>query len=166
METSQLLDAKTWAESTFGDVRLGDARRTKRAILIAEAMAKDVSATLPKQMGSEAALHAAYRFFQTPDVQYERLIEPHVQKTREAAGEVEQVLMIQDTTEIDYEHHPTTTGIGPIGNGTHHGYLLQSILAMEAKTEEILGLAHQEPFLRKPAPKKETKREHAERERE
>lgn len=166
MEKGELLDAKEWAELTFGAVQLGDARRTKRAVLLGEAMAKDASATLPRQMGSEAALHAAYRFFHTPDVQYEQLIHHHVEQTKEAAEHVSQVLFIQDTTEIDYQHHPTTTGLGPVGNGTHHGYLLQSVLAIVPESGEVLGLAHQEPFLRKPVPKGETKKEHAERERE
>jgi len=166
MEERQLLDAQAWAESTFAEVQLGDARRTKRAVLIAEAMAKDAAATLPKQMGSEAALHAAYRFFQTPDVQYENMIRPHVQQTREAAAHVSQVLLIQDTTEIDYQQHPTTTGLGPVGNGTHQGYLLQSVLALLPENGAVLGLMHQEPFLRKPVPKGETKKERAERERE
>ena len=166
MEKSLLLEAKEWAKSTFGLVRLGDARRTQRAVGIAEAMARNPSATLPRQMGNEASLHATYRFLQTPDVQYERLIAPHLQQTREEAAKKSRVLLIQDTTEIDYEHHPTTTGLGPIGNGTHHGYLLQSVLALLPENGAILGLMHQEPFLRKPVPKGETKKERAERERE
>jgi hypothetical protein len=117
-------------------------------------------------MGSEAALHAAYRFLHTPDVQYERLIAPHLQQTREDAGQKPRVLLIQDTTEVDYQHHPTTRGLGPVGNGTHHGFLLQSVLAVVPESGEVLGLAHQEPFLRKPVPKGETKWERAERERE
>jgi hypothetical protein len=114
-------------------------------------------ASLPKQMGSEAALHGAYRFLQTPDVSYEQLIQPHVQQTREAMSQPERVLLIQDTTEVDYQQHPSTTGLGPIGNGTHHGYLLQSVLAVVPGTRQVLGLAQQEPFLRQPAPKGETK---------
>jgi hypothetical protein len=83
-------------------------------------------------------------------VTYEQLIQPHLEQTREAAGKREQVLLIQDTTEVDYQQHPTTTGLGPIGNGTHQGFLLQSVLAILPDTREVLGLAHQEPFLRQP----------------
>jgi hypothetical protein len=166
MEKKLLLEAKEWASFTFGSVRLGDARRTRRAVSIAEALAKNPSATLPRQMGSEATLHAAYRFLQTPDVQYERLISPHVCQTREAARQEARVLLIQDTTEVDYQQHPTTTGLGPIGNDSHHGFLLQSVLAVVPESGAVLGLAHQEPFLRKSVPKGETKRERAERERE
>ncbi len=166
METSTLLSAREWAEQTFGEVRLGHQSRTKRAVAMASAMAAAPAASLPKQMGSEAALHAAYRFLQTPGISYEQLIRPHVEQTREAMGKPERVLLIQDTTEVDYQPHPTTTGLGPIGNGTHHGFLLQTVLAVEPASRQVLGIAHQEPFLRKTAPKGETKREREQRERE
>jgi len=133
---------------------------------MAAAIAADPAASLPAQMGSEAGLHAAYRFLQTPEVSYEQLIRPHVEQTREAMGKPERVLLIQDTTEVDYQPHPTTTGLGPIGNGTHHGFLLQTVLAVEPASRQVLGIAHQEPFLRKTAPKGETKREREQRERE
>jgi hypothetical protein len=166
METSTLLSAPEWAEQTFGEVRLGHQSRTERAVAMASAIAADPAASLPKQMGSEAALHATYRFLQTPGVSYEQLIRPHVEQTREAMGKPERVLLIQDTTEVDYQQHPTTTGLGPIGNGTHHGFLLQTVLAVEPASRQVLGLAHQEPFLRKTAPKGETRREREQRERE
>ena len=152
METNTLLCAPEWAEQTFGQVRLGHRRRTERAVKMATAIAADPAASLPKQMGSEAALHGAYRFLQTPQVSYEQLMGPHVEQTRQAMGQHKQVLLIQDTTEVDYEQHPTTKGLGPIGNGTHHGFLLQTVLAVEPSSGQVLGIAYQEPFLREPAP--------------
>ena len=73
METSTLLSAHAWAEQTFGEVRLGHRSRTQRAVAMAAAIARDPAASLPKQMGSEAAVHGAYRFLQTPAVTYEQL---------------------------------------------------------------------------------------------
>src|SRR5881275_2483591 len=166
MNASSMLSALQWAEYTFGSVHLGDVRRTQRAVAIASAIAHNPAASLPVQMPDEAALEATYRFLQTPDVTYEQLIEHHVAQTREEASKQQQVLLIQDTTEVDYQQHPTTTGLGPIGNGSHHGYLLQSVLAVVPESREVLGLIHQEPFLRQPAPKGETKRQRAQRERE
>ena len=166
MNASTILSALQWAEDTFGDVHLGDQRRTKRAVAIASAIAQEPAASLPAQMPDEAALEATYRFLQTPDVTYEQLIEPHVEQTRAQARAQQQVLLIQDTTEVDYQQHPTTTGLGPIGNGSHHGYLLQSVLAVVPDSREVVGLMHQEPFLRQPAPKGETKRQREQRERE
>jgi hypothetical protein len=166
MNASTLLSALQWAEYTFGSVHLGDQRRTERAVEIASAIAHHPAASLPAQMQDEAATEAAYRFLQMPDVTYEKLIGPHVAQTREEASKQQQVLLIQDTTEVDYQQHPTTTGLGPIGNGSHHGYLLQSVLAVVPARREVLGLMHQEPFLRQPAPKGETRREREQRERE
>ncbi len=166
MKPSTLLSAHEWAESTFGSVHLGDQRRTKRAVALAQAIAHDPAGSLPAQMQDEAATQAAYRFLQTPDVTYEKLIRPHVEQTRAQAREPKQVLLIQDTTEVDYQHHPTTTGLGPIGNGSHHGYLLQSVLAVLPGSRQVLGLMHQEPFLRQPAPKGESQRQRERRERE
>ncbi len=166
METSTLLSAQQWAEQTFGAVRLGHQRRTQPAVRMAAALATEPMASLPKQMGSEAEVHAASRFLQTAAVSYERLMEPHVQQTRAAMGQQQQVLLIQETTEVDSQQHPSTTGLGPIGNASHQGYLLQSVLAVVPSTREVLGLAHQEPFLRQPVPPTETRRHREKRERE
>src|SRR6266536_917079 len=166
METSTMLSAQQWAEETFGEVRLGHRSREERAVTMAAAIAVDPAASLPKQMGSEAEAHAAYRFLQTPQVSYEQLIGPHLEQTRADMGKPERVLLIQDTTEVDYQQHPTTTGLGPVGNGTHHGFLLQTVLAVEPTSRQVLGIAHQEPFRRQPAPKGETRRQREQRERE
>ncbi len=141
MKASTLLSATQWAQQTFGAVHVGDQRRTKRAVTMATAIAREPAASLPMQMASQADLHAAYRFLQTPDITYEQLLQPHVQQTREEARQTERVVLIQDTTEVDYQQHPTTTGLGPIGNGSHHGFLLQSVLAVQPEGGQVLGLA-------------------------
>src|SRR5713226_1909554 len=114
MNPSTLLSVRHWAEDTFGSVHLGDRRRTERAVEMACAIAHDPAASLPAQMQDEAATQAAYRFLQTPDVTDEQLIHPHVEQTREEARAHQQVLLIQETTEVDDQPHPTTTGLGPI----------------------------------------------------
>lgn len=166
METRTLLSAPAWAQQTFGQVDLGHRDRQERVVKIATAMAADPAGSLPKQMGSEANLHAAYRFLQTPQVSYEELMRPHLEQTRAAMREQERVLLIQDTTEVNYQSHPSTSGLGPVGNGKGHGFLLQSVLAVEPASRQVLGLAHQEPFLRQPAPAGETKRQRERRQRE
>ena len=160
---TMLLEPRLWAEATFGTAQLGDPRRTRRAVAIAEALAREPGASLPQQLHDPAALEATYRFLHS-QVSYEALLQPHVEHTREEMGQVERVLLIQDTTEVDYQqHHPTTTGLGPIGTGSHHGFLLQSVLAVVPERRQVLGLAHQEPFLRIPAPPGETKWQRARR---
>jgi len=166
MEVQELLSPQEWAEQTFGDAQLGHVARTRRAVTIAAAMAREPAGSIPAQQQSDAASKAVYRFCENAHVSYEALMQPHLQATREQSQRVPRVLLIQDTTELDYQHHPKTRGLGPIGNGTHQGVLLQSVLALEATTQEVLGVAHQEPFLRQPAPKGETAQQSQQRARE
>ncbi|GCE20712.1 IS4/Tn5 family transposase DNA-binding protein [Dictyobacter kobayashii] len=148
-----LLSSQQWAQATFGSVQLGDPRRVQRAVDLAFHLAQHPQASLPGVL-SPAGLEAAYRFVHSSHTSYEHLVAPHLQHTRQACHQQAQVLLIQDTTEMDYQAHPTTRGLGPIGNGTHHGFLLQSVLAVVPQHDQLLGLAHQEPFLRQPALRK------------
>ena len=166
MPPSTLLSPLLWAEATFGSVQLGDPRRTRRAVAIAHALATEPGAWLPKQLHDGAALEATYRFLHSGQVSYEDLIRSHVEATRQDCREHKDVLLIQDTTEVDYQQHPKTRGLGPIGNGSQHGFLLQTVLAVGPQSRQVLGIAHQEPFLRQPAPPKETKQQRLQRERE
>ena len=47
MKTQEILDPQAWAESTFGQARLQDMRRTRRAVMAAAQMASDPAASLP-----------------------------------------------------------------------------------------------------------------------
>ena len=158
-----LLQPERWAEATFGSVQLGDPRRTRRAVAIAEALTSEPDASLPQHLHDAAALEATYRFLHSSHVSYDDLLRPHLEDTREQMGQVSRVLLIQDTTEVDYQPHPTTRGPGPIGNRSHHGYRLQTVLAGEPTRRQVLGIAQQEPFLRQPVPKGETKWEREQR---
>jgi hypothetical protein len=87
-------------------------------------------ASLPNQMESRAALRGAYRILNHPEVTLVALLAPHCTATLTAAGQVPLVLMVEDTTELDYTAHPHTTGLGPIGDGRGRGFLLHSTLAI------------------------------------
>lgn len=163
---SATMSPQEWAQHTFGEVRLGDERRRERAVKLAEALATEPNVSFPKQLTQRAELQAAYRFLENHQVRPEELVRPHVQQTRAEAERRPVVLLIQDTTELDYQAHRKTSGLGPIGNGRHQGFLLQTVLAVDAATAEVLGIAHQEPFVRQPAPKGERYSERVKRERE
>ena len=148
--------AREWAVMTYGSVMLGDQRRTQRAVKIASALARDPMASLPKQLGGPAGTKAAYRFLESAQTSYEQLMRPHLQQTHSLMQQQKRVLLLQDMTEVDYEQHPKTGGLGPIGNGSHQGYLFQTVLAVEPTSKQVLGIAAQEAFLRQSAPAGET----------
>jgi hypothetical protein len=166
LEWETVLCPQAWAQATFGEVRLRDKRRTERAVKLAEALAGEPSGSLPTQLGARKEVQASYRFLQSGQVSYEALMRPHVKQTRAQCEQRPVVLLVQDTTDLDYQAHPKTSGLGPIGNGTHHGFLVHTMLAVEPSSAELLGIAHQEPFLRQPAPKGERASQRLQRQRE
>ncbi len=167
METTHLLDPDQWAEQTFGQARLGDRRRTRRAVQAACAMVRDPAASLPQQHQTWKDLKAVYRLLDEPDVTFEALMQPHWQQTRVCLHAEAVVLLVQDTTEIDLSTHATMSGLGQIGNAKGRGFLLQTVLAVSPEPQAVLGCLAQRPFLRVPAPKSEQRyqrrhREHRE----
>jgi hypothetical protein len=167
MRTEEILNAKLWAEKTFGQSQLKDLRRTRRAVKAAECMAKNASASLPAQMQTWKDVIAVYRLLDEPDVTFEALMQPHWHQTGQQLEAQRVVLLVQDGTELDLTSHHKMAGLGPIGKGTTQGLLLQTVLAVLPGSREVLGCAMQELFVRQPIPPGETRskrRQRAERE--
>ena len=158
------IDAQEWAEEQFSDCELGDKRRTKRLIQVAKHVANHPSASFPQQMQSWGDLKAAYRLFDRDDVTFDAIAQPHWQQTRSVAPG--RYLVLGDTTEIDFGYQRDIDGLAAIGNGSGRGFLLHNALMVEAESETLMGVAGQTIFYRKKAPKKETKSQRFERERE
>src|SRR5579883_979767 len=158
---------ETWASKTFGAAELGDQRRTDRLVTMAAAIAHDPAASLPKAMRSWNDTIAAYRFLDNEQISHEQIMMPHWRATRQEAAQHPFVLLVADTTEINLSSHTTTKGVGPIGQGWRGlGFYLHTVLALDASTKHILGCAYQEPFVRIPAPEKETRAQRRQRDRE
>jgi hypothetical protein len=163
---SSILDARAWAEREFGAADLADSRRTPRLVAMATQVMRHPDASLPEQLKAPKAIKAAYRLLAEEDVTHAAVITPHWERTRRLAGHEPVVLMVQDTTTVDFSHHPTKQGLGPIGNGEGQGFLLHNVLAVVPQPRQVLGIAHDEPFLRQPAPKDESCAKRRERARE
>jgi len=92
---------------------------------------------------------------------------PHWMTTRQEAMQRSRVLLAADTTEVNLSSHETAEGLGPIGRGNKaQGFFVHTVLAMDATTQQLLGCMYQEPFVRQPAPKGETKAQRKKRVRE
>ena len=175
MDGSSLTDPLVWAQETFGAAELGDPRRTRRLVRVAAQMAADPQGSLPREMsGNWADLKAAYRLVRADGVSHEAISRPVWQQTRQ---QVEQepgvMLIVHDDTQLDYGYRPAISGLGPIGNGSHRGFFVHTVLAVvpRGSGERVLGLLHQEAWVRHPAPRqadgrKESSRQRRERPRE
>jgi len=127
-----------------GDAHLGDARRTRRLVRAADAIVRHPGGTLPQKLHDPYPLDALYRLANRQEVTHGAVLEPHRQRTLGAMRQAEgPVLVIHDTTELDYTSLSSLTGLGQIGNGRGRGYECHNALAVLAPTRTVLGLANQ-----------------------
>ena len=153
----EVLTPQRWAQVHFGQAELGDKRRTDRAVTYATAAAQSPSMSVPRQCGSWKETKGAYRLFDNTAVNFDKLQEPHRQLTLAAASDRSVVLWIQDTTTASF-NHPGTAGLGPTSVGGA-GMLLHSTLAVDVsggmdQSPFVLGLGHQQVWIRPSEPKK------------
>jgi hypothetical protein len=150
----EVLPPQQWARRHFGEVQLGDKRRTERAVSYAAAAAAAPASSIPLQCkGDWGRTKGAYRFFDMPQVSLDQLQEPHRRQTLEAAGGCAVTLWVSDTTTLSFDH-PRTAGLGPTsGGGSGHGMLLHTTMAVDVsggvdEPAAVLGLGHQQVWAR------------------
>jgi len=99
-----------------------------------------------------ADLQGAYRFFSNPKITHQALQKPHDEQVLEKARFSEKrVLFIQDESELLLNSHRCTHGLGPIAESSGNGLMFHSCLVAEyhePKETKILGLSHQEMWIR------------------
>jgi hypothetical protein len=156
METL-LLPSRAWAEVEFSGACLGDARRTARLVKASAALAEEPRGVLPGTFKTWGELKAVYRMVENAEVTYEKVIDPHFQRVRQACREAGEYLMIEDTTELNYWKHPETQGLGRVNASGGHALFTHSTLALrvegwraeEEPVVKVVGLFHQECWVRK-----------------
>src|SRR5262245_23830284 len=117
----------------FGTAPLGDRRRTRRLVRIADRIATHPRGSLPEKMPSPADLRALYRLMNHPRTTHQAVLEPHYQQTRaRMAACAEVVLIIHDATELcltgKRSLHPD---LGPLAyGGVARGYVCHNSLAI------------------------------------
>ena len=142
----------------FGAAQLGDIRRTRRLVLAADAIAQHPGGTLPQKLHDPAPLNAVYRLANRKEVTHAAVLEPHRQHTLEAMRQTDgPILLIHDTTELDYTEITSLEKLGQIGNGGGRGYQCHNTLAVHAPTRTALGLANQILTCRDHVPKDESR---------
>ena len=138
-----------WVTLELGTAKLGDKRRTDRLIEITKSLAKKPSSSIPLAMKGQAGLKAAYRFFDNDDIEEKAIIESHVQSTYQRIKEVKVVLAPQDTTFIDWTHHPETEGLGLLATKNRMGLVVHSTIAITPE-RVALGVLQQQVWTRDP----------------
>jgi hypothetical protein len=144
--SSVTLDVSDWAEQQFGTCEFGDKRRTKRMVKLATQVATKPDAATPKQTENWGDCKATYRLVDQEEVTFDAVIAPHCAQSR--AVEPGTWLVINDTTEINFGCDRQLFGVGRVGSNQGRGFFLHTAMIVGAETEEIVGLAAQELYLR------------------
>ena len=148
-------EAQAWAATQFGAAKLHDKRLTDRLVYLATQITAHPSGSFPEQTESWNDLRAAYNLFDGEEVTFQAIATPHWELTKKTKGE--RLLIIADTTEIDYGPCPKVTGLSPVGSGIGQGFHLHSGLMVSAADDRVHGLAGQLIHHRQPAPEGESR---------
>ncbi len=137
---------------------LGDQRLTKRLGRVIEELGAKPTMSVPAATRGRAEMEAAYRFFDNDKVSPEKILQPHIEATRERISQAEIVLLVQDTTDIDLTRpNQQVKGAGPMEYDTRRGVFFHPLLAFNSHGLP-LGVAWQKSWARnkikKNAPRK------------
>lgn len=138
---------KTWAEIEFGDASLADSRLVKRLVCIAEKLGEQPTASIPQACGTWDNIKGAYRFFDNHRVEEDQILSGHQQASQERTRDHSVVLAIQDTTQLDFTHHPATSELGLMQDPEHQGLFYHPTLLLTPE-KVPLGLAHHQVWAR------------------
>ena len=118
LEAASGLDGSGWAEQEFGACELGDPRRTRRLVKIVGDQAAQPSGSYSQAAGGNRYdLKGYYRFLNSEreDLNVQSLLQTHRQQTIRRMKQESTVLIVQDTTELNFSTRTHCEGLGQIG---------------------------------------------------
>jgi hypothetical protein len=134
----------TFGAKHFGLAALGHLRRTRCLTRVADAIYRHPGGTLPTKLHQPKLYKAMDRLMNRPEVTHAAVLEPHRRRTLDQLRQRDGVvLLVHDTTELDYSGLRSIADLGPIGGGHTRGLLCHHSLAIDPQRSEVLGLANQ-----------------------
>jgi len=125
-----------------------DRRIMKRLKMAGEQLSKYPSMSIPQAFKGLAEIKGAYRLFDNKKVTPEGILSGHKKTTMGRIGKHEIILLVQDTTTLNYASHPCVEGLGLHSTSPDSlGLLLHSTLAVTTRGVP-LGLMSQKYWTR------------------
>jgi len=114
------------------DVDFGDKRLDHRLGKVIQELGAKPNLSIPAATNARAEMEGAYRFFDNAKVSPEKILQPHIHATQERISATDLVLLVQDTTELDFTR-PTqqVRGAGPMGSNARRGAFFHPLMAFD-----------------------------------
>jgi hypothetical protein len=133
----------------FEGAELGDARRSARLVRVVESIAEEPGLGFPQALGSRAELEAFYRFLNNDSFDATAVFKPHRTATlARASAAQEDVVVIHDTTAVEFRGDGTRTGMGYTSAVGRQGFLAHASLCLGAESGLPLGVGQLQTFTR------------------
>jgi hypothetical protein len=159
ISVEQGLGAQEWVEQEFGMVELGDKRLRDRLMkIVGDRSEHPDSSYLEASGGDDGATKGYYAFIDNTreTIHPEAMLSTHRTRTIERMMSQDRVLVVQDTTDLNFSSHPHTEGLGMIGtNQTGAESLGLKLHTSLALSEEGLPLGVVKPVIYAPEEKGE-----------
>ena len=137
----------SWVTEELKDADLGDARRNRRLVKIVSDLAAQPNSSVSQASGNWGATQAAYDFWANPRVKADDIITAHQTSTIYRVQAQQVVLAVQDTTELNFTHHPGKKGMGYLDSSKSRGLKVHSTFCVSSQGVP-LGLLNQQVWAR------------------
>ena len=159
--------ADSWAQTQFGECELGDRRRARRLVATAARLATQSGKSISSVFdGDSAANEGAYRLVRNEAVEPKAIAEGGFAATMKACEGISTLIAAEDTTSLSYRH-AVAEELGDIGGpagSRSRGFLVHSVLLIDAHSERTVGLIEQQRWQREARATAPARRAYAERE--
>ncbi len=146
--------ASQWVMDEMQSVDLRDKRLEKRLIQLIDTLSEASTASIPAACHDHAEMTAAYRFFDNDKVEFENVLQPHIDASYQRVAKQNVALLVQDTTELDLTRPDSQViGAGPLNHANKQGALLHLLHAFTPDGTP-LGTLSAEAWTREPKDEK------------
>lgn len=137
--------ARSFGETHFSTAQLGHQVRNRCLVKIADLIHRHPGGTLPHKLHAPKDYKAMDRLMNRPEVTHAAVLQPHVERTLTLlrAADDGPMLILHDTTELDYSGLTSIADLGSIGGNLGRGYLCHNSLVLNPRRRQVLGLANQ-----------------------
>jgi len=136
-----------WTSEEFDSVDLGDERLSNRLKKLAEVLSNQPGKSIPCNCRSWAETKAAYRFFENEKVTSEKILQPHIDSSIKRMEGEPVILLVQDTTVLNYTGQKQRSNSGPTVRDKTRGIFLHLTVALTPE-RLCLGIIDYEEWFR------------------